>query len=195
MAAEYEQRWERYVRRSVVETMRRLDVRGRRRLLDVGCGTGAFLDAAAGAWPGLELFGVDLSAGMLERARARLSPDVALAVADVQRLPFDDAQFDVAVSLSSFHFWPDPVAALVELRRVLRPGGQLVITDWCDDFVACRVCDLYLKWRDPAHTRIFGRRACREMLSAAGFETRRIDRYKISWLWGLMTAVAEKRAA
>ena len=193
LAPHYEQRWERYVRRSVQETMRRLAVRGNERLLVVGCGTGAFLAAAERAWPQLRLSGVDLSAGMLQHARRRLSSAVTLAVADVQRLLFRDASYDVAVSLSSFHFWPDPVAGLTEIHRVLRPGAHVIITDWCDDFVACRLCDLYLKWRDPAHLRMFGRDACRDMLTAAGFHTRFIDRYKISWLWGLMTAVAEKR--
>jgi SAM-dependent methyltransferase len=96
------------------------------------------------------------------------------------------------VSLSSFHFWPDPLAALRELHRVLRPHGRLVLTDWCDDFFSCRVCNLYLKWRDPAHRRIYGRNACEQMLNASGFQIHSVDRYKISWLWGLMTAIAEK---
>ena len=190
MAVVYEKRWRRYVHRSVTETIRHVDVQPGERLLDVGCGTGAFL-TTVGQETSATRMGIDLSVGMLARARRHLDPHVGLSAADAERLPFAAATFDVVVSLSSFHFWADPAAALVELRRVLRPGGRLVLTDWCDDFFACRVCDLYLRWRDPAHRRIFGQDACREMPEASGFRSIRIERYKISWLWGLMTAVAE----
>ena len=76
---------------------------------------------------------------------------------------------------------------------MLKRGGQLVITDWCDEYFACRLCNAYLRFREPTHHKIFSRDACVAMLEQNGFRVQRIDRYKISWLWGLMTAVAESR--
>ena len=70
---------------------------------------------------------------------------------------------------------------------MLRSGGQLVITDWCDDYVACRLCSAYLRQH------VFSRTECVALLEQSGFRVVRIDRYKISWLWGLMTAIAEAR--
>ena len=78
------------------------------------------------------------------------------------------------------------------MRRVLEPSGRVVITDWCDDFVACWICDLFLQIFNRAYVKAYGENQCRRMLKEAGFAAVRIDRFKINWLWGLMTAVGEK---
>jgi SAM-dependent methyltransferase len=126
---------------------------------------------------------------MLRTARSRISGG-SLVAADAELLPFHGQSFDTIITSSSFHFWPDPQHALIEIRRVLKKNGQLVITDWCDDFIACRICDAFLRWRDVSHQRIFSQTECRALLEDSGFQVLRTDRYKISWLWGLMTAVA-----
>ncbi|UQU62313.1 class I SAM-dependent methyltransferase [Couchioplanes caeruleus] len=67
---------------------------------------------------------------MIEHARAAgAGTDVAYAVADVARLPFEDATFDLIVSSLSQHHWADVPGAVRDLRRVLRPGGRLWIYD------------------------------------------------------------------
>ncbi len=157
-------------------------------MLDIGCGTGALLREVVAEGNRVTAVGVDLSLGMLARAR---SAGVSLIGGDAESLPFREATFDTVITSSSFHFWRHPQQGLAEIRRVLRGDGQLVITDWCDDFVACRVCNAYLRWRDASHQRIFSKSECLDLLERSGFNVLRIDGYKISWLWGLMTAVAE----
>ena len=103
------------------------------RLLNVGCGHGAdfppFRD-------GFDLYGVDFSTGMLGYARkyaAKFELDLNLALADAARLPFEDNAFDWAISVATYHHLHTPEArlsALVELRRVLKPGGEAFITVW-----------------------------------------------------------------
>lgn len=102
------------------------DVAGRR-VLDAGCGSGPL--AAALRAKGALVSGFDLSARMVALARERLGDDTDLKVADLgERLPYDDDSFDIVVSSLALHYLKDWVAPLTELRRVLRPGGRLVVS-------------------------------------------------------------------
>jgi ubiquinone/menaquinone biosynthesis C-methylase UbiE len=101
-------------------------------VLDVGTGPGWLLVELARLRPDASVAGVDLATDMVETARrnaARFDSRVTVTVGDVADLPFDDASFDVIVSTLSSHHWADPVAGGGELRRVLRPGGQIRIYD------------------------------------------------------------------
>lgn len=101
-------------------------------VLEVGSGPGVGLElAAARAYEGW-VVGVDLSETMLEMARRRNRGQieagrVELRLGAVDKLPFDNATFDAAVTLNSLHLWPDPVAGLREVRRVLQPGGRIAV--------------------------------------------------------------------
>lgn len=102
------------------------DVQGRR-VLDAGCGSGPL--AAALRDRGALASGFDVSPGMLALARERLGEEADLLVADLgDRLPYDDDAFDVVVCSLALHYLKDWHAPLTELRRVLRPGGRLVIS-------------------------------------------------------------------
>ena len=105
------------------------------RVLDVGCGGGLdALVAAAAVGPGGEVVGVDITPEMIGRAReaAALVPSarVSFLVADAaERLPFEDAAFDVALSNGCLNLSPHKRELLTELHRVLRPGGRLALCD------------------------------------------------------------------
>lgn len=192
IASWYDRRWARYVSATQRETLSRLEhaMQAGHAVLDIGCGTGSLLAELVerGPGPGLRLVGLDLSPAMLAEARHKLPPRVALVEGSAERLPFVAGSFDVVVSTSVYHFWRRPERALSEIARVLRPGGFLALTDWCDDYWSCWLCDRWLRLVNPAHFRIVGSRACREALALAGFRDVRLESYKISWLWGLMTA-------
>src|SRR5213593_4677584 len=188
LAPGYDGRWSSYIQAGVRGTLARLGARPAGAVLDVGCGTGA-LQAA----PGVRLAGLDPSPEMLAVARGKLAPAVELRVGWAEEIPYGDATFDVVVSCSVFHYLRRPMAALAEMARVLAPGGRLVITDWCDDYLACHICDYVLRLFNRAYYRAYRERECRVLLEALGIGPVRTDRYKISWLWGLMTAVVQKR--
>jgi demethylmenaquinone methyltransferase/2-methoxy-6-polyprenyl-1,4-benzoquinol methylase len=109
------------------EAIGMLELDGDERMLDVGCGTGfateALLDRAG------EVHGLDQSVHQLEQAWAKLGKHdpVRFYLGDAERLPFRDGSFDVAWSSGSIEYWPNPVAALAELRRITVPGGRVLV--------------------------------------------------------------------
>ncbi|MDX6666771.1 MAG: hypothetical protein QOK04_151 [Solirubrobacteraceae bacterium] len=98
------------------------------RLLDAGCGTGGFLRWALAQWPIAHASGVDISDAAIELARDQV-PTVELGVAPLRALPFEAASFDLVVANDVLqHVDESQVAASVaELRRVLAPGGTLLV--------------------------------------------------------------------
>lgn len=97
------------------------------RVLDVGCGSGPL--SAALAAKGAIVTGFDSSPAMVELARRRLGEGVDLHVADLsQPLPFADNIFDDVVASLVFHYLQDWSAPLAEVRRVLKPGGRLILS-------------------------------------------------------------------
>jgi ubiquinone/menaquinone biosynthesis C-methylase UbiE len=96
------------------------------RILDVGCGTGDLTSRLRGELQTDVVAGCDFSAGMLEQAQARTRA-VRWLQGDAAELPFDDTRFDAVVSTESFHWFPDPDAALREFHRVLAPGGRVLV--------------------------------------------------------------------
>lgn len=98
-----------------------LTAHGSRRIADIGCGTGILADRIARDVKPDEVYGVDLSAGMLVQAAQRSSV-VRWLTAPAEKLPFDDGSLDAVLSTSAFHWFNQP-AALREFHRVLSPGG------------------------------------------------------------------------
>jgi arsenite methyltransferase len=98
-------------------------------VLDVGCGPASVTASLArAAGPGGLVLGVDRSEAMLARAvRAESGPNIGFLYADAQRLPLRDQTVDAVVSLAVLQLVPDPVTALTEMARVLRPGGRLTV--------------------------------------------------------------------
>ncbi|MCL2700721.1 MAG: ubiquinone/menaquinone biosynthesis methyltransferase [Phycisphaerae bacterium] len=108
--------------------VRMADVRAGERALDVACGTGdvARLLRAAGA----NVVGADFCEAMLRIARAR-SADIEYLHADAHALPMPDEAFDVVTIAFGLRNLADPRASLREFHRVLRPGGRLVVLEFC----------------------------------------------------------------
>jgi SAM-dependent methyltransferase len=109
------------------EAIRRVGIEAGQRVLDVGCGTGVFLRAAADR--GAEAFGLDASESLLEIARERV-PEADLRVGEMQALPYEDDYVDLVTGFNSFFFAADLVAALREAARVAKPNASVVIQVW-----------------------------------------------------------------
>lgn len=105
----------------------------RLRLLDVGCGTGRFLDFFKQAWPRLPALGIDMSEAYITEARRHLKRWcwIKFIVANGEAIPLEDQSQDAVTSIFMFHELPPKVRRVVfrELARVLKRGGRLVLVD------------------------------------------------------------------
>ena len=134
-AADYEPLWQAQLACAHAKLMACAGLAPGQRVLDVACGTGLVtLPVAQAVAPHGHVVGVDLSEQMVEAARGRALDrnvsNVSFARMDAERLALPDASFDIVLCALGLMFMPDPEQAVREMRRVLRPGGRLVIAVW-----------------------------------------------------------------
>ena len=121
---------------------RLLDPRPRERLLDVGCGSGLYLQAFKRT--GLEVTGVDPSKFMLDLAEARLGSRAGLFPGRAEDLPFEDNEFDIVTLITTLEFVADPEAALAEAFRVAKGRVYIgVLNSWSMTAVMRRINGLF----------------------------------------------------
>jgi arsenite methyltransferase len=134
------------------------------RIVDVGFGGGHALDLIRERVAPARPAGVDISVAMIEQGRAHWGDGVDLHLADVAAMPFQDASVDGLLSVNTIYFWPDPAAALREIRRVLRPTGRLVLG-------VRRATFLLLTPPSWFGFKLYSVRQLEQLLRAAGFAT------------------------
>jgi len=110
-----------------VATVRAVDPKSGERILDIAAGTGT--SSVALAKTGAEVIALDFSPGMVEEGRRR-HPDLQFVHGDAEKLPFGDAEFDVVTISFGLRNVQRPGVALGEMRRVLKPGGRIVICEF-----------------------------------------------------------------
>lgn len=120
-----------YLEPGALEFLARIPIEPGARVLDVACGAGQIAIPAARA--GARVTGVDIATNLIEQARARARAeglDVRFDEGDAEMLPYEDASFDLVVSLIGAMFAPRPELVAAELVRVCRPGGRIVMANW-----------------------------------------------------------------
>lgn len=139
---------------------------GEERVLDAGCGTGAFAQAVAPLVR--EVVGVDLDERFLEAARTGAPPNCTFLVGDATALPFGYGSFDVAGCLRVLHHVHRPELVVAELARVTRPGGRILIVDQLGSVDPLRSLELdrFERERDPGHERLLPDGDVRQLLDA-----------------------------
>lgn len=169
----------------------RLLARARGRVLEVGIGTGLNLDL----YPAnVEITGIDLSPKMLARARrraARLGLNVALEEANVEALPFADSTFDTVVGTCVFCCVADPLRGLQELRRVVKPDGQVLLLEHVrpENPVMGRIADLV----SPITRRLIGPELNRRTEETVVHSALRIVGLRRSGVWREIVAFRDVR--
>ena len=140
------------------------------RVLDVGCGTGILLQQMYELDTDLKLFGVDLAHKMLGVARTKLPGSVVLQQGTASSLPYSSDAFDYVTCATSFHHYPDPLHALWEMHRVLKPEGRIAVLDPFTDGVVRRlICGALNVAFGETDVHLFTSQQMSELFQRAGF--------------------------
>ena len=155
-------------------------------LIDIGCGTGAFLQYLSESQPGIKLYGLDLSEGMVQEVNTRMGKKATVYQGDSEHMPLENNQFDFATCNMSIHHYPHAQLAVNEMFRILEPDGTLCINDMD--------CIAPIRWAankifphlKSGDVKMYCRQEIEDMLKGAGFEL--ISYRKISSFSFLCTA-------
>jgi ubiquinone/menaquinone biosynthesis C-methylase UbiE len=154
-------------------------------VLDIACGPGILTCACAKV--SRHATGVDITPAMIERARdlqrRQGLENLTWHVGDVRSLPFDDNSFSVVLSRYAFHHLKNPLEVLVEMTRVCRPTGRVVVIDMAapaDPRQALALNEME-RLRDPSHVRAFAASELGKLFTRAGLAKPETISYRIGF--------------
>ncbi len=171
-----------YLRQAQTHLVSLIQVQEGMHVLDIGCGTGRALGQIAMRVNGRdEFYGVDLSAGMLDRAREHFkgADNFHFIKANSESIPLDNDFFDVIICTNSFHHYLDPVQALKEMRRLVNVGGKIFILDPTADLWVTKLADQVIKFFEAEHVKLYSTKEFQELFANAGLTY--VDTKTISW--------------
>lgn len=150
-----------------------------RKVLDIGCGTGNILKLIWEEEPDAVYYGIDLSPAMLSQAEDKLKDgirkrQVLLSEGDAENLPFKKKTMDLIICNASFHHYPNPGRALLEMHRVLERGGHLIIGDPCPSRFMAPLKNKFKKHRSEYH--IYTKSEFKRILKMAGFKVLKFEK-------------------
>ena len=170
---------------------------GAERALDVGCGAGALALALAPLVR--QVVGIDRVPELLALARERAPENATFLEADATQLPFADGEFDLAGTLRTLHHVPRPELVVVELVRVTRVGGRVLVIDQIApvDPLDALAVDRFERARDPGHARLLPESDLRHLFDSNGLgllrERRDVERRELAAYLDLAGCEGEAR--
>ena len=144
------------------------------KVLDVGCGTGFATLYLGSILTDGQACGIDLSEGMIKKAKEKIPGELETKVEFRQsgsdNIPYEDGKFDGIICTNSFHHYQNPLKSLSEMKRVLKPGGQLVILDTARNLsLYTWLWDRYLRIFEKGHIRYYTTKELKELLVQSKF--------------------------
>jgi ubiquinone/menaquinone biosynthesis C-methylase UbiE len=142
-------------------------------VLDIGCGGGGALRDMASRFPNAKLYGIDYSQDMVllaNKVNKKLLKKgrVEISQGSVSSLPFSNNTFDLVTAFEACYFWPDLHRDLQEIKRVLKPGGTLLLVN--EVYENEKFQDRNRKWAAWADMQLHSPGGYREFLETAGYE-------------------------
>ncbi len=140
-----------------------------KKILDVGCGTGNVLMRLQSN-KDVSLYGLDISENMIKVAEKNLGKRAELKVGDSEYIPWEADFFDVIVCNASFHHYPNPEKVLLEMQRVLKNSGTLIIGEPTGPIVIRQMLNIFCKISNNGDYRIYSKKDIEKLLIKCGFE-------------------------
>jgi ubiquinone/menaquinone biosynthesis C-methylase UbiE len=169
MSSDYSNELGKYTEPMHYSLIKELEGKSFKTLLDVGCGNGIFLSMVLNKFD-VEVSGIDISPGMIEKSKELLDSRADLKVGDSEHLPWNDGSFDVVTCSASFHHYPNPELVLKEMRRVLRPDGILMIADpFTSNELLRFFANILIKFSKSGDVKIYSQKEMQELLEKCGF--------------------------
>ena len=201
-AQRYNTRWHTFTSRTLAETLAMIDVTALHsvperlgrcpRVLDVACGTGILLKQLLAQVPSVEAYGMDASADMLVQARVALKGQLhvhlehaQIGKAEAANLPYAHETFDLITCTNALHDMPEPVALLAGLRRLLAPGGQLVMEDFAprEPRFFWAAFEWLLQRIEGNSVHAYTLAEAHELCQEAGLHVASENAFTVDWLW------------
>ena len=163
-----------------------LNIENGTNLLDAGCGAGLFCKLADEH--GTKVTGIDAASNLLEIAKQRV-PDATFVHADIEEMPFEENSFDIVTSFNCFQYVENPVRAFLEIRRVIKPTGKIVVTIWgkqedCDAAIYLRALGMLLPPPPPGAPGAFALsqdHVLERLAVSAGLITSEVEEADCAW--------------
>lgn len=199
----YDRIWSGFTQKTLQQVLKALDLKrlGEQktsvRLLDIACGTGELELRLVPLKPELEIIGLDYSLQMLVQAQRKVGPSsqVAFVQGDANySLPFVESSFDIVTFANALHYLSCPDKLLLEVKRVLKPGGQLVIEDFTvHGRLFWPLFEKLIHWLDPQYQKTYTLVQLNQLAAQAGFVIQESSNFKIDLIWGGMFISAAKK--
>lgn len=138
-------------------------------VLDLGCGDGRFLEKLRKIHGSIKLNGVDISENMILAGRERKIENCTLQVGDAENLPYRDKSMDRVYCLNSFHHYPNPDKVAEELKRVLKPGGVLIVGEVYVVPILREIINLLLPYGWTGDYRMYSKKSLTDLLGRKEF--------------------------
>lgn len=190
----YDRLWPRYLRDTVKAALEPLHLKGSENILDIGCGTGVLEEVLLSKYPNLHILGIDLSEDMLERAKKKITGpfNIEWRQGDFLTTQTPSQFFDIAFSMSNFHYFSNPQKILEKTREALKKNGLFVIIDWNKDSLKGKIYNWYMRRFDPSFNQVYSPNQIKALLETSGFIVENIKTLKAGTLWQIMRVVAKK---
>ncbi len=138
-------------------------------ILDLGCGNGNVIELLKSRREA-DYYGLDLSEKMIEEAEKRFQGQVHLAVGDAEGLPYENNTFDLIICNASFHHYTHPEKAVEEIKRVLKPGGTLILGDpTLPGRLLTKILSFFLKYSNSGDAKIWHKKDITKLFEHHGF--------------------------
>src|SRR3989344_3904219 len=156
------------------------------KILEVACGTGYALEYLSKTQKRkLDLYGIDLSKEMIKISKEKLGKNAQIMLGDVEKLPYKNGTFDYVFCTESFHHFPDPIRSVTEMKRILKKGGKLILSDI--NFIPLWLFNILFKI-EPGFIHLYSKKEFKKLFEKCGL---RVISQKRVFLFSIQTTAQQ----